>query len=88
MTVLKITRIPQLNSVVIKQEGGHFFIATPNSFIIDKEGLMRLMWELVKLGFIDESDTELLEDLSKGWNRERRIAENANKENSSDTSIG
>lgn len=88
MTVLKITRIPQLNSIVLKQEGGRFFISTPNSFIIDKDGLMKLLYELIKLGFIAEDDTEMMYDFCKGWNDERRKSENANKKNSSNTSIG
>lgn len=56
MTLLKLTKIPQLNSIVIKQEGGHFFIAAPNSFIIDKDGYLRLVKELLEIGFISEED--------------------------------
>lgn len=56
MATLKITQIPQLNNVVIRQEGGHFFIAAPNTFIIDKNGLLILIAELIKLGFIDVPD--------------------------------
>lgn len=55
MTTLKLTKILD-SSIVIKQEGGHFFIATPNTFIIDKLGLLRLITELVKVGFLNEQD--------------------------------
>lgn len=56
MTLLKLTRIPHLNTIVIKQEGGHYFIAAPDSFIIDKEGYLRLTKELMEIGFISEDD--------------------------------
>ncbi len=78
MTVLKITKIPQLNSVVLKQEGGHFFIAAPNSFIIDKSGLLQLIVELGKMEFISEKDVEAIYDFLKGWNEEKRKVENEN----------
>lgn len=79
MTLLKLMQIPQLNSIVIKQEGGHFFISTPNSFIIDKAGWIRLTEELANIGFIDRYDLkEICYRLE-----ERMIYEN--KENSSNT---
>lgn len=53
---LKITKIPHLNVVVIKQEGGHFFISTANSIVIDKEGFLQLIAGLVKLDFIVKED--------------------------------
>lgn len=54
---LKLTRLPHLNdTIVIKQEGGHFFIAAPDSFIIDKAGLMKLLTELVKVGYINPEE--------------------------------
>lgn len=81
MTVLKITRIPQLNSVVIKQEGGRFFISTPNSFIIDKPGFLTLIYELAMLEFVGEK--ELMDIVN-----EIRKEQDENEENSSDTSIG
>ena len=56
MTVLKLTQIPSLNSIVIKQEGGHFFIAAKDSLIIDKAGLLQLIVELTKIGFISSED--------------------------------
>ena len=68
MTVLKLARLKSLNdTIVIKQEGGHFFIAAPNSFIIDKAGLLKLIHELVKLDYIQRWDLdEILE--KEGYN--------------------
>ncbi len=78
MTVLKLMQIPQLNSVVIKQEQGHFFIATPNSLIIDKAGFLKLVVELYRIGFLQTQDiSKLVEELGEI---------NANKENSSNLS--
>jgi len=54
--VIKLTQIPQLNSIVIKQEGGHFFIAAPNSIIIDRVGFLKLIKGLVDIGFISIND--------------------------------
>ena len=62
MTTVQITKIPSLNSVVIKQEGGHFFIAAPNSIIIDKAGLLRLIEELGNVGFISWQELEEVGD--------------------------
>lgn len=56
MTIVQITKIPLLNSVVIKQKNGHFFISTSDSFIIDKDGLLQLIVELGKIGFIEPID--------------------------------
>jgi hypothetical protein len=83
MTILKITQIPQLNSIVIKQEQGHFFIAAPNSIIIDKVGWLRLTEELVRIGFLHQVD--VLIALNKSIIRE---VEDANKEDSSNTTSG
>ena len=52
MLRIKLTQLPLLNSIVIKQSGGHYFIATQDSIIIDKEGLLELIWQLSKVGFI------------------------------------
>jgi hypothetical protein len=90
MTVLKITRIPQLNSIVLKQEGGRFFIATPNSFIIDRDGLLRLVVELGKIGFVTSTDilkvAQGIDWEIKKMREEERI-DNENKENSSNSGI-
>lgn len=56
MAEVKITQLPLLNSVVIKQEGVHFFIAAPNSLIIDRDGFLQLIIQLTKIGFITPED--------------------------------
>ena len=56
MTLLKLTQIPHLNIVVIKQESGRFFVAAPDSFIIDKDGFLTLTGKLLEIGFISEDD--------------------------------
>lgn len=81
MTTVFITKIPLLNSVVIKQKGGHVFIAAQDSFIIDKIGLLSLIEELVDIDFIDKVDLEDMVELitrKELWNAK-------NKENSSNT---
>lgn len=80
MTLLKLTKIPQLNSIVIRQEGGHFFIAAPNSFIIDKVNFLSLIEGLADINFIDRID---LEDLVEILTRKELKREN--EENSSHT---
>lgn len=62
MTVLKLTQIPLLNSIVIQQSDGHFFIAAKDSFIIDKDGLLQLLEELGNIGFITWQELEELGD--------------------------
>jgi hypothetical protein len=47
MQKLTITRIPRINTIVIKQEGGKFFLASPNSIIIDIVGLSYILKFLV-----------------------------------------
>lgn len=81
--IVKLTRIPPLNSVVIKQENGHFFISTPNSIIIDKAGLVRLIEELGYIGFISWHE---LEEIGDHIYMNRSL--NADEENSNNTSIG
>lgn len=57
---VQLTQIPQLNSIVIRQSGGHFFIAAQDSIIIDRAGLIQLILELVKVGFIEYADLEAI----------------------------
>jgi hypothetical protein len=71
MTIVEITQIPLLNSIVLKQKGGHAFIAAQDSFIIDKEGLLSLLYTLVEIGFVSIKELEWII--------------NENKENSSNT---
>jgi hypothetical protein len=71
MTIVEITQLPTLNSVVIKQKEGHLFIAAPNSFIIDRAGMIRLILELLKVGFLDYDDLEAItEELYYGEEQE------------------
>jgi hypothetical protein len=44
---LNVTRIPYLNTLVIKQVGGRFFISTQDSIVIDVPGLSFLIKFLV-----------------------------------------
>lgn len=53
---VRLTKIPQLNSVVIRQYGGHLFISAPNVVIIDKDGLLNLIAELGRIGFISNPE--------------------------------
>jgi hypothetical protein len=36
---LTVTKIPHLNTIVLRQQNGHFFVATKDSFVIDVYGL-------------------------------------------------
>lgn len=69
---LKLTRLSQLDTVVIKQEGGRFFISTPNSIIIDKAGYLWLMEVLIKSGFINTKDVQevALRLTAFGWRKD------------------
>jgi hypothetical protein len=60
MTIVEITKIPLLNSIVIKQKGGHAFIAAQDSIIFDKEGYLSLLYELVQIGFVSTKELEWL----------------------------
>jgi hypothetical protein len=44
---LTVTRIPKLNTIVLKQRNGNFFVSTKDSFIIDIQGLSFLIKFLV-----------------------------------------
>lgn len=55
---IKVTRLPKLNTLVIKQTGGKFFIAAPDSFIIDISGLAMLLKYLVLGGFVSHKVLE------------------------------
>jgi hypothetical protein len=51
-----LTKIPLLNSIVIKQRNGRLFIAAKDSIVIDKAGLLGLVEELVNIGFLSPED--------------------------------
>jgi hypothetical protein len=57
---LKIIRLPHLDSVVIKQEGGHVFISAPNSLIIGRGGFLELAEALLRIGFLTAEDISQL----------------------------
>lgn len=59
MTTLKLTKIPKLNLLVIKQTGGKFFLTSQDSIIIDEAGLLEL---LKSLAYNDMIDTKHLID--------------------------
>jgi len=40
---LRVTKIPNMNIIVIKQSGGHFFISTNDSILIDIFGLTSIL---------------------------------------------
>lgn len=49
---VRVTRLPKLNTLVIKQSGGKFFISAQDSIVIDIPGLVMLIKYLVFSGFI------------------------------------
>ena len=42
-TKLRIFKIPHMNTIVIKQSGGHYFVATKDSIVIDLFGLSSIL---------------------------------------------
>jgi len=59
---ISLTKIPSTDTIVIKQSGGHYFITSQDSIIIDKAGLLRLVLELGKVGFLDTKDLRLVRE--------------------------
>ena len=53
---LTITKIPHLNIIVIRQRGIHYFLAAPNSFLIDKEGFLNLIKGALSIDFITKEE--------------------------------
>ena len=53
MPSLYLTKLPLLDSIVIRQGDGHYFISTTNSIIIDKAGIVGLIKALISVDFID-----------------------------------
>ena len=50
---VRVQKLHKLNTLVIKQTGGRFFIAAPDSIVIDVPGLMMLLKFLVFCGYVD-----------------------------------
>lgn len=71
---LKLTKIPNLNTIVIKQSGGKFFLTSRDSIVISEEGLLELLKELAfnkmlnTQHFIDELDFILEEEYRRKLN--------------------
>lgn len=40
---LRVTKLPNMNIIVIKQSGGNFFVATKDSIVIDIFGLTSIL---------------------------------------------
>ncbi len=60
---ISITKIPFMNTLVIKQDGRPFFITSRNSIVIDVPGLMFLLKFLLFNGLIsDKALKGLLEE--------------------------
>jgi hypothetical protein len=60
-TYLKVLKIPQLNTIVLKQVGGqNFFVAAPNSIVISEENLKFIIKFLIYNNYIDK---EFLKDV-------------------------
>lgn len=66
MTTLKITKLQNLNLLVIKQSDGNFFITAKDSIIIDIEGVYKLLNNLLYTNMIDaEIVKEILDNNAK-----------------------
>lgn len=54
-----VTKLPKINTLVIKQEeGGNFFIAAPNVLVIDIFGMSMLIKFMVMNGFLSRKVLE------------------------------
>lgn len=60
MVILKLTKIPKLNLLIIKQAGGKFFLASQDSIIIDEEGIYTLLETLLDNNMLN---AEIVEDI-------------------------
>jgi hypothetical protein len=65
MSTIKVAKLPQLNTIVIKQEDGHdFFISAPNSIIISVASLAFLLKFLAENNYISVKMLEgIVEDV-------------------------
>lgn len=59
---LRITKLPHLNTVVMRQRGKNFFIATKDSIVIDIGGLTKIIEFLVMSGMLDHTELERILD--------------------------
>ena len=51
--VVRVQKLQKLNTLVIRQSGGRFFIAAPDSIVIDVPGLMMLLKFLLFNDYVD-----------------------------------
>jgi len=65
---LSVTKIPHLNTIVIKQRGRNFFISTKDSIVIDVPGLSFLIKFLVMNNIISH---KILEGILDEYRRSR-----------------
>lgn len=77
MAKLRVTKIPNMNTLVIRQSGGNYFIATKDALIIDIFGLSALLKFLlfskmispkVLRGILEEYDS--YQALGEDWTKE------------------
>lgn len=55
-TLIELTKLPLLDSVVIKQSGGRLFLSAIDSIIIDRLGLINLIRALIGIKFLSVDD--------------------------------
>lgn len=58
LSTLTVTKIPHLNTLVIKQKEGKFFISTRDSIVIDVPGLAFIIKFLVMNGMVSHKVLE------------------------------
>lgn len=58
--LLTLTKIPNLNILVVKQRGIHYFVAAPDSIVIDKEGFLNLIRGAMNIDFITPKELEAI----------------------------
>jgi hypothetical protein len=73
MSKLKVTKIPNLNTIVIRQEEDRdFFITSSDSIVISVSSLMFILHFLVMNGYISQKTLEgILEEYYTDKGRER-----------------
>lgn len=58
MIALHLTYLPHLNQIIIKQRGGRFFMTAKDTLIIDEQGILILIDNLIKNGMLDKEKVE------------------------------
>jgi hypothetical protein len=61
-TTLKITKLPFIDTIIIKQRGRRFFLSTRDSIVIDTEGLELILRFLVMNDMLDHKVLERILD--------------------------